>query len=222
MRHRCKKLILEPAESLRLGAQVFFPLEYLLQLRGPGRHSKLEILIRVRQRGVCLKQVYEDADLRAQDWRNHRREDVIDGPKLIATHDLHLIGVARDENDRRVAAVLVIADQARRFQAIDIGHVDVEENHREFFAQHLLQRLGAGRGEDDVGIEIFEQRAIHQPLLGQIVNDENSCTSRQNGTPWVRARACAGHRYCRRPPVPYEPRRAAVSAARDSFLWRLS
>ena len=103
---------------------------------------------RARRPGGAMRrcmhvQLDEHLDLGAQHLRHHRRQDVVDRAERVAARGLHLVGVGGDEDDRRVRRALVLADQRGGLEAVDVGHVDVEQDHRELALQHLAQRLGA-------------------------------------------------------------------------------
>ena len=134
-------------------------------------------------RGFCARdlrraplgaiEVHEDAHLAAQDRRHDGRQDVIDGAELVAALRLHLVGIGRDEDDRRVRRPAVLADELSRLDAVDVGHVDVEHDDGELALEQLAQRLGARAHEDEVLVEILEHLAEREPFVGQIVDDEN-------------------------------------------------
>jgi hypothetical protein len=120
-------------------------------------------------------QVDEDPDLRAQDIRDDRRCNVVDGAQPVAAREVGVVVEVRgDEDDRRVRRLAPAADQLRRFEAIEAGHVDVEQDHSEVLRQHLLQRLLAGVRGDDVLPELVEDRRQREQLVGPIVDDENA------------------------------------------------
>ena len=120
-----------------------------------------------------LVELDEHLHLAAQHVGAHRREDVVDRAERVALRGLHLVGVGRDEDDGRVRRFLVLPDELRRLQAVDVGHVDVEQDHRELAVQHLAQRLGARAHHDEVLPELLENAAEDQQLLGQVVDDQD-------------------------------------------------
>jgi hypothetical protein len=71
----------------------------------------------------------------------------------------------------------VAADQFGRLEAVDVGHVDVEQNDGERALQDPLQGFRARSGLDDVRVEIFQQAAVNEQLLGKIVDNEYACTA---------------------------------------------
>jgi hypothetical protein len=119
-------------------------------------------------------QVDEDLHLGAQHVGIDRREDVVDRAERVAEAGLHLVGVRGDEDDRRARRSLVLADQLGGLEAVDVGHVDVEQDRRELGLEDLLQRLRARAGADQVVAEVLENGLEDEELLRQVVDDENA------------------------------------------------
>ena len=119
-------------------------------------------------------QVDEDLHLRAQHVGIDRREDVVDRAERVAEAGLHLVGVRGDEDDRRARRSLVLADQLGGLEAVDVGHVDVEQDRRELGLEDLLQRLRARAGADQVVAEVLENGLEDEQLLRQVVDDEDA------------------------------------------------
>ena len=80
--------------------------------------------------GFAIK-LGEDADLGAQQLRNHGNGDVVDGATLVAANAIEIGEMhARDEDDRRALIARMLANQVGEFEAVDIGHADVEEDEQ--------------------------------------------------------------------------------------------
>ena len=120
-----------------------------------------------------LPQLDEHLDLAAQDIRPHRRQDVIDRAERVAVRRLHLVGVGGDEDDRRVRRPLVLPDELGGLQAVDVRHVDVEQDDGELAREHLAQRLRARAHHHQVLLELLEDRPEDEQLLRQIVDDQD-------------------------------------------------
>lgn len=88
-------------------------------------------------------QIDEDLHLAAEHLGYHRREDVVDGAERVSAGRLHLVGVGRHEDDRRMRGPVVLTDERSGLEAVDVGHVDVEQDDRELVAQHFPQRVVA-------------------------------------------------------------------------------
>ena len=120
-----------------------------------------------------LPQLDEHLDLAAQDIRPHRRQDVIDRAERVAVRRLHLVGVGGDEDDRRVRRPLVLPDELGGLEAVDVRHVDVEQDDGELAREHLAQRLRARAHHHQVLLELLEDRPEDEQLLRQIVDDQD-------------------------------------------------
>ena len=195
MRHRCQKLVFQTAQLFRFRAEHLLAREQglalglraqplgdlrlqafiaLLQLTRTLGNTRFELLVRERQGHSSLVQVDKHAHLRAQDRRDNGRENVVNSPELIAPGRLHLVSVAGDEDDGRVPPVLVPPDEVGGLESVDVGHVDIEQQHGEFAFEHPLQRLGPRMRFDNLCVEILEQRAIDEELFRQVIDNENA------------------------------------------------
>ena len=117
------------------------------------------------------KQLDEDPHFGAHDVRHDGREEIVHGTQGIALRLVDFIGVGGNENDRRQGGLFALANISGRLVAVHVRHVDVEEDHREVMLQDELQRVGARPGGDDVFVELFQDRAQNQEVLGKIVDD---------------------------------------------------
>src|SRR5436190_8475982 len=167
-----------------------------------------------------LVELDEHLHLAAQHVRPYRREDVVHRAERVALRGLHLVRVRGDENDRRVRRLLVLADEAPGLQAVDVGHVDVEQDYRELAREHLLQRFAARAHRDEVLPELLEDAREDQQLLGQVVYDQDVgflLVHRASGAATLSARTA----YARgRPAWTDSPRRRRqyISRGRPSWL----
>ena len=85
---------------------------------------------------VLLPQLDEDRDLRAQDLRVERLEDVVDRADLVAAEDvLLLLRERRQEDDRDRARPLALLDHLGRLEPVHARHLDVEQDDREVVAR---------------------------------------------------------------------------------------
>ena len=111
-------------------------------------------LLRLPRDGLRLpEQLDEDVDLVAKDLRLVRLEDVVDRAELVAAEDVRLAAAERrQENDRRAARFVALADEARGLEAVEVGHLHVEQDDCELAveqrAQRAAARLRARRGSD--------------------------------------------------------------------------
>jgi hypothetical protein len=126
-----------------------------------------------RRAPLSAIEIHEHPHLATQDRGHDGRQDVVDGAELIAALRLHLVGIRRDEDDRRMRRPAVLADQLGRLDSIDVRHVDVEHDHGELALEQLAQRFGARVHEHEVFVEILEHLAEREALIGQVVDHEN-------------------------------------------------
>ena len=73
--------------------------------RGLGRGAARFRASDLRRAPLRAIQIHEYAHLAAQDRGHDRRQDVVDRAELVAALRLHLVGIGRDEDDRRVRRV---------------------------------------------------------------------------------------------------------------------
>src|SRR5262249_48606548 len=73
-----------------------------------------------------------------------------------------------------VTAIAMAADQRRSLQAVDIRHVDIQKDDGERAFQHAFERLCPGARLDDLCIEILQQAAVNQQLLGKVIDYQDS------------------------------------------------
>jgi hypothetical protein len=100
--------------------------------------------------------------------------DVIDGAERIRLGHPGLVAViGRDENDRRVRGLLAAANQRRGLEAIEPRHVHVEQDQREIVFEHLAQRVVARGRRVEVLLQILEDGAVDEQLVGPIVDDQD-------------------------------------------------
>ena len=116
---------------------------------GGGLENQLVLLAEPRQlvrllleRLALAEQLHEDVDLGAEDVRVERLEDVVDGAELVAAEDIRLAARQRgEEDDRRVAGAVALADQAGGLEAVEVGHLHVEQHDREVRVQQMTEGL---------------------------------------------------------------------------------
>jgi hypothetical protein len=120
------------------------------------------------------KQLDEHADLGAQRIRIDRLENVVDGPNRVAAGDEQLIAArGGQEDDRRVARALAVADQLGRVEAIHLGHLHVEQNHREIGLEQVTERFQPRRRVHELAIVARQDRVERQEVLGLVVDEED-------------------------------------------------
>ncbi len=133
-----------------------------------------EALLALPQRAGLLVQVHEDGDLRAQHVRVERLEQVVDrAHRVAAEHVVALLVDRGQEDDRQVLRVLSAADVLRRLEAVEPGHLHVQQREREVLLEQALQRLLARAGLHDPVAQGVEHGAQRHQVLRQVVDDQD-------------------------------------------------
>jgi hypothetical protein len=130
----------------------------------------------------CLafaEQLDEDADLRAQDLRLNRFEDVVDRAELVSAKDVRLAATERGEkDDRRVARFVAGADQARRLEAVEIRHLHVEQDDGELLIEQMAQRLLARLRHDQPPVVVIRKDRLQREQVVRLVVDQQDVDDR--------------------------------------------
>ena len=170
---------------------------------------------------VLLVQLDEDRDLRAQDLGIERLEEIVDGAGRVAPEDVARVLADRgEEDDRDRARALPLLDQLRRLEAVEVRHLDVEEDHGEVVAQQLPERVLTRMRPHEVLAERLEDRLEREQVLGRVVDEQQVGRALSHASPrpvsGCRARRRRGRSRRaaarRRPPSP----RARPTASRDA------
>ena len=112
--------------------------------------------------------------LRAQHGRVERLEHVVDGAGGITAEDLLLVLRDRgDEDDRDVARACALLDQRCRLEAVQLGHLHVEQDHRNVVAQQLSQRILARVRMEERLPERLEDCLEREQVLGAVVDEQH-------------------------------------------------
>ena len=146
------------------------------------------------QLAVHAEQFDEHPHLRAQHLGHDRRGDVVDRAQGVAALGLAFVHVRRDEDDRRLGRFLVLADQAGRLQAVDVRHVHIEQDHREFLLQDVAQRLLARTRTDDVLAQLVQDASENDVLFREVVDHQDVDLLLLQGQ--RNARLCSAGHWC--------------------------
>jgi hypothetical protein len=139
--------------------------------------------VRVEQRlflpGLALdllghgEQVDEHRHLGLEHDRIDRLEHIVHRAHRIAAQQMLALLVHRgEEDDRHALGLLARADDLRGLIAVDAGHIDIYQDHRELAPKELAQRFLARIGDDDVG-DVLEYRTDREQIALVIVDDEH-------------------------------------------------
>ena len=119
-------------------------------------------------------QVDEDADLRFQDQGLDWLEDIIDRACRVATEDVDvLFVVGGEEQDRDPGGPRAAPDQCSDLVTVHAGHLHVEENQREVFAQAPPEGLLRRIHEDEVEAGLVEHLRGSEQVASVIVDDKD-------------------------------------------------
>jgi uncharacterized cupredoxin-like copper-binding protein len=119
-------------------------------------------------------ELHEYLHLGAQYLGNDRRHDAVDRAERIAFRAVHCFGVCRQEDDRRVGALLAAAYVAGGLETVHSRHVDVEQDDGEFALEHALQRFLTRLCGDDVLSQLGERAGERDQVGRPIVHDEDA------------------------------------------------
>ena len=121
-----------------------------------------------------LPQVDEDRDLRPEDLRVERLHQVVHGARLVAPEDvLGVLGDRRQEEDRDGARPLSLLDQLGGLEAVEPGHLDVQQDRREVVVEEVAERLLARVRADELRPERLQDRLERQQVLGPVVDEQD-------------------------------------------------
>ncbi len=84
------------------------------------------------------------------------------------------------EHDRDALGLLAGADQLGGLIAVHAGHVDVEQDDREFALEEMAQRLLPGIGEHDLG-DILDHRGHREQVARIVVHHQHARLGRGRG-----------------------------------------
>src|SRR5919198_2710368 len=162
----------------------------LLGLRPELRDLALpQPLLVARELLPLLVQLEEDGDLRAEDLRVERLEDVVHGAGLVAAEDVPAVLADRgQEEDRDVPRPLPLLDQLRGLEAVEARHLDVEQDDRELLLEQVPQGLLARHRGDEPVAERLEDRLQREEVVGAVVDEED----RAHETPTAQSSAMCG------------------------------
>ena len=120
------------------------------------------------------EQLDEDVHLRLQDFGMKRFEDVVDSAELISSEHIRFVSAeGRQKNDRRVTRFVTLANETGSLEAVQIRHLHIEKNDREFVIEQCLERGPAGLGLHEILPHIGEDRLERQKIRRLIVDQKD-------------------------------------------------
>lgn len=126
-----------------------------------------------RQLDFLAVQLEEHLGLVAQDVRLERLVQEIDGSRFVALERaVEVVGACRDQDQRDVPRALVAAHQLGQLEAVDVGHLHVEQRQRHVVPQQQLERVAGRAGRQHGHVRPCQQRLQRVAVLLEIVDDE--------------------------------------------------
>src|SRR5205814_3130622 len=126
--------------------------------------------------------IEEEADLGDHRLRREGLHHVVDGTLGVALDDLLLFAAdGGDEDDRRVARALPLADERGSLESVEVRHLYVEEDEGAVFGAQEPQRLAAGARLDEPLSARYEHRFEREQLRFAIVDVDDGLGSLRLG-----------------------------------------
>ena len=119
-------------------------------------------------------EIDEDGHLRGQHPGVERLGEVIDGAGRVPAHRLVRFTVdGRQEDDRDVPGLLPLLDVGGGGEAVEAGHLHVEEDHGEVVMEEVSQGLVAGTGLDQRVAHRAQDLLQDDQVLGAVVDEKD-------------------------------------------------
>jgi hypothetical protein len=121
-----------------------------------------------------LEEIDEARDLRPDDNGNQRLDKVIHRAQRIGPIDREAVAFkGRKEDDGSASGFFPAADQLGRLEAIQAGHLDVQQHDGEVVVQQTAQGFLAGTHFHEVLAEVRENRLERHQVGWLVVHQEN-------------------------------------------------
>ncbi len=119
-------------------------------------------------------QVDQHLHLGAQDERVDGLEHHVDGPRRIGLEQVRFVAEhRRQEDDGDMAGLAALADEAGGLVAVHAGHVQVQQDDREFLLQQPLEGLVARAGQDDLVPQLLQRADRGEQVPFVVVDDQH-------------------------------------------------
>ena len=123
---------------------------------------------------ILLKEFDENRHLRSQDISIDRLHDVINRAQGVSAAEMADAGGVRSQkDDRDVARFFAAANQLRRLQSVDAGHVDVQQHYGYIVIEKIAQRILARRRAHQISVRRLQDRLERQQIGGAVVDHQN-------------------------------------------------
>lgn len=152
------------------------PFQFLVgggELGGPLGHAPLEFGVEALELTGLPVKLAKHAHFGAHERRHDRDRQIIHGASLVASQAVDFAEVnGGHENDRSPREARVLPDHLRQFEAVELGHGNIDEDDSHLMAQELLERLTARRRLDEIFAELLQDHLITQELRRVIVDQK--------------------------------------------------
>ena len=124
-------------------------------------------------------QFQENTDFGFQYFLVDRLEQIVHRATFVALEDIFLFfGDRRNENDRNVAGLLVLAHEFCHFEPIHLRHLHIKQNQREIVLQGEGQGLIARLGHDQITAISIQDRFQRDQVFPVIIHNQNVLSHR--------------------------------------------
>ena len=113
----------------------------------------------------------ESDNLRAKDFRYEGFRQVIDGAERIPFENM-LLGLVdgRQKNNRCVLRFFTFTNQRGCFEAVDTGHIDVQNDEGEIVVKEKSQSIESGSCANQVLSKVAQQRFQRNEVFNVIID----------------------------------------------------
>jgi len=119
-------------------------------------------------------EIHEHRHLRSQHVGVEGLEHVVHRAHRVTLEDVRVFLADRaQEDDRDGSRFLARLDDLRDLEAVHTRHLDVEQDHGEFLAQHPLQSFRPRVGANQILAELLENRFEREKIFRSIVDEED-------------------------------------------------
>ena len=164
--------------------ELVFPAARVHELGRALRDADFQMPVEPFQLTRLPVEIEKDVDLRAEDLRHDRNGHVVDRSVFVALEPIEIREMdARHEDDRGPAEARVFANQGRQLEAIELGHADVDEDHRKIGPEQVVEGLAGGVGHHEIRLEAVQNGRIGEEFRGLVVDDEDVRVVHRASTP---------------------------------------
>src|SRR4029077_12965218 len=144
------------------------------ELGGAFGNARFQLAVELFKLPRLAEKLDKDLDLRAQDLRDHRYRHVVHGAHFVTAQAVD-VGQQdrRNEDQRRLLEARMVADHRGELEAVDVGHVNVDENDGDVIFEEELERLGRVARAQQIFADVLENSAIGEQFRRLIVDEQD-------------------------------------------------